>query len=323
MRRNASVLVLWVIGILLGGTLAAAAETRGGTVRAQMELNQNFYYVGDPLSVRVVISNTGSAEVSNPIKGDLFTAFSVSDAAGKRLEPGSKAEAQEPARPPKLAPNALYGGVVDLAKMYPQLRSTGRFTIKWSANGVAADDISVTIITKMDPKKDYAARVETEQGTFVIDLFKKTAPIAVKAFADLANAGFYDGLLIHEAIGNQLIGGGDPTGTGRGQAPLRYPAELGAVPIVVGSVLMKPAGLAPPANSSQFIVALQPQSAWIGQFTVVGQVVEGLEVVRKLSNLPTADPPSHKPLKDVHTLRVAIEEKASVPAPAAPAPSKP
>jgi peptidyl-prolyl cis-trans isomerase A (cyclophilin A) len=283
-----------------------------------MELNQQFYYLGEPMNVRISISNASSSEVANPVKSSLFGAFGVKDASGKRLEPSAKPEAQEPSRPAKLAPNAFYGAAVDISQMYPQLRTKGRYTIKWSADGVSSEEIVVTVIPRFEPSKDYVARVETEMGTFVIDLMKRTAPIAVKAFVDLANAGFYDGLVIHEVRGDQVIGGGDPTGSGHGQAPLRYPAELSAVPIITGSVLLKPAGLAPPANSSQFVVTLQPQAGWIGQFTVLGQIIEGLDVVRKISNVPTSDSPSFRPLTDVHTIHVVIQEKgATAPQPTA------
>jgi len=133
---------------------------------------------------------------------------------------------------------------------------------------------------------------------------------------DLANAGFYDGLVLHEARVDQIVGGGDPTGTGSGQAPIFYPAELTAIPIVAGSVVLKPAGLAPPANSSQFVVSLRPEPGWIGQFTVLGQVTDGLDVVRKISNVPTSDRPKFRPLKDIHTIHVTIQEKTPL-APAA------
>lgn len=309
MRRIAATLVLLALGISVPRTTAAPAASATGGVRAQMELNQQFYYIGDPLSVRISISNSGSTEVSNPVKSSLFASFSVSDSQGKRLEAQAKPASQEPSRPAKLAPNAFYGAVVDLSQMYPQVRAKGRYTIRWSADGVASDEFVVTVIPKFDPSKEYSARVETEQGAFVIDLMKRTAPIAVKAFVDLANAGFYDGLLIHEARGDQIVGGGDPTGSGGGQAPFRYPAELAQIPIVAGSVLLKPAGLAPPANSSQFVITLQPQPGWVGQFTVLGQVVDGLDIVKKLSNVATADRPSFKPLKDVHTQHVTIVER--------------
>ena len=314
MRRIAAVLVVLTLGAFVARAAAAPAkpaQPATGGVGVLMELNQQFYYIGEPLNVRVAISNGGASEVSNPVKGALFSAFSVADSQGKRLEPQAKPEAQEPSRPAKLAPNAFYGAVVDLSQMYPQLRSKGRYSIRWSEDGVASDEIVVTVIPKFDPSKDYIARVETEQGAFVIELLKRTAPIAVKAFVDLANAGFYDGLLLHEARADQVVGGGDPTGTGGGQAPLLYPAELAAIPVVVGSVLLKPAGLAPPANSSQFVIALRPEPGWIGQFTVVGQVVDGLEIVRKISNVATSDKPKYRPMKDIHTVHVTIQEKAA------------
>ena len=314
MRRIAVVMVVCALGALSSLVSAAPANPASGTVKAQMELNQQFYYLGEPLNVRIAISNAGSSEVANPVKSALFGAFTVKDASGKRLEPAAKPEAQEPSRPAKLAPQAFYGAALDLSQLYPQLRTRGRYAIKWSADGVSSDEVVVTVIPRFEPSKDYVARVETEMGTFVIDLLKRTAPIAVKAFVDLANAGFYDGLVIHEVRGDQVIGGGDPTGSGHGQAPLRYPAELSAVPIITGSVLLKPAGLAPPANSSQFVVTLQPQAGWIGQFTVLGQVIDGLDVVRKISNVPTSDAPSFRPLTDVHTVHVTIQEKG-VPAP--------
>lgn len=310
MRRIAAVLVALLVGALAAQG-AALPENSTGRVHAQMELKQDFYYIGEPLNVRIAISNNGDAEIANTVKRALFGSFAVSDAAGKRLDPQAKPSAQEPTRPPKLAPGEFYGGAVDLSQMYPQLKTKGKYTIRWSADDVSSEEITVTVIPKFSPAKDYIARVETEQGAFVIDLFKRTAPIAVKTFVDLSNAGFYDGLLFHEVRPEQVVAGGDPTGTGRGQAPILYPAELAPIPIVAGSVLMKPAGFSPPANSSQFVIALRPEPAWTGQFTVIGQVVDGLDIVRKISNLATTDRPKFKPLKDIHTTRIAIQEKAA------------
>jgi peptidyl-prolyl cis-trans isomerase A (cyclophilin A) len=309
MHRIATAVVILAVGVLVARS--APPVKTAGNVKATMELKQQFYYVGEPMNVRIGISNSGESGVANPVKNPLFGSFIVADAAGKRLEPQAKPEAQEPSRPEKLAPSEFYGAAVDLSQMFPQLRTRGKYSIRWSADGVSSEEIAVTVIPKFSPSKDYAARIETEQGTFVIDLLKRNAPIAVKTFVDLANAGFYDGLLLHEARPDQLVAGGDPTGTGGGRAPILYPAELAAIPIVAGSVVMKPAGLAPPANSSQFVVALRPEPTWIGQFTVIGQVVENLDVVRKISTVETSDRPKYKPVKDIHTVHVTIQEKAS------------
>lgn len=303
----------WIAAVLVIASAwaapAAPTKSTSGDVKAVLELNQQFYYIGEPLNIRVTISNSGSAEASNPVKSPVLSSFSVTDTSGAKLEATGKLDAQEPTRPSKLASKAFYGAVVDIAQLYPQVKTKGRYTIQWSADGITSDKIVVSVIPKFDPTKSYSAKVETEQGAFVIDLMKSTAPIATKAFVDLANAGFYDGLLVHEVRAEQMIGGGDPTGTGGGQAPLRYPAELAAVPIVAGTVLLKPAGLAPPANSSQFIVALRPEPKWTGQFTVLGQVTEGLETVKKISNVPSTDKPNYRPIKDIHTVHVTVIEK--------------
>jgi len=78
---------------------------------------------------------------------------------------------------------------------------------------------------------------------------------------------------------------------------------------VAGTVVLKPAGLAPPANSSQFIISLRPEPKWTGQFTVLGQVTDGLDIVRKISNLPSTDRPNFRPMTDIHTLHVTVIEK--------------
>jgi len=315
MRRISAVVIMLALGVLATRAATPPVNPASGSVRAVMELKQQFYYIGEPMAVRVAISNDGTSEVANPVKSPLFGSFVVADKEGKRLAPQSKPQAQEPSRPTKLAPSEFYGAIVDLSQMYPQLRAKGRYSIHWSADGVSSEEYVVTVIPKFDPSKDYSARVETELGDFVIELLKRNAPIAVKTFVDLANAGFYDGLVLHETRSDQIVAGGDPTGTGGGQAPILYPAELAAIPIVAGSVVLKPAGFAPPANSSQFVISLRPEPGWIGQFTVLGQVIDGLDIVRKISNVATSERPKYRPVKDIHTIRVTIQERMPPAAP--------
>jgi cyclophilin family peptidyl-prolyl cis-trans isomerase len=59
------------------------------------------------------------------------------------------------------------------------------------------------------------------------------------------------------------------------------------------------------------VIAVRPEPRWTGQFTVLGQVVQGLEVVKKISNAPS-EKPSFRPTKDIHTLRIRIVEKESL-----------
>ncbi|HJQ98725.1 MAG TPA: peptidylprolyl isomerase [Candidatus Polarisedimenticolaceae bacterium] len=297
-----------LLALLVALVSLAAAPADG--VKAVLELDQNFYYVGDPFLVKISIGNDGTTEAPNPVKAGLLEGFEV-ESGNKKLEATGKAAAAEPTRPAKLAPKAFYGTVVDLTQLYPELKNAGSYRLRWSSDGVKSDAIELKIIPKFDPAKDYQAQVDTEEGSFVIDLLESRSPVAVKAFVDLCNAGFYDGLILHDVRPDQAVAGGDPTGTGQGQAPFRFPAELSAMPVLAGTVVLKPAGLAPPSNSSQFVIALRPEPRWTGQFTVLGQVVQGLEVIKKISNVPS-EKPSFRPSKDIHTLRIRVVEKESV-----------
>ena len=287
------------------------APARGTAVRAMLEMNQQFYYAGAPLQVRLSIGNEGDAAVTNPVRTSIPKAFTVRTGDGTLLEPKGQG-AHEPARLEKLPPNNFYGAVIDLTEMYPQLREPGQYTIAWAAEGVTANDIRVRVIPRYDPAREYRARVETSEGAFVIDFLPKTSPLAVKSFIDMAHAGYYDGLLIHEVHPAWYVVGGDPGPSGVERVPFAYPAEQSTIPVVAGTVLMRPVGMSPPANGSPFMIMLRSEPSWSGQATVLGQVVEGLDVVDKISRLPNSEQasrPFFKPLKDVTIRTIVVSEK--------------
>ena len=69
---------------------------------------------------------------------------------------------------------------------------------------------------QIDPEKTYLVTMETNRGTIELELDPKHAPKTVNNFVFLAGEGFYDGVTFHRVIGDFMIQGGDPTGTGRG-----------------------------------------------------------------------------------------------------------
>ena len=69
---------------------------------------------------------------------------------------------------------------------------------------------------KIDPKKKYTVSMNTDRGVIEIELYPEHAPVTVNNFVHLARAGFYDGITFHRVIGNFMIQGGDPTGSGMG-----------------------------------------------------------------------------------------------------------
>lgn len=299
------------LAIVVFGT-AWGQEPEEKPVSAVIELNQRVYYAGDPFNVRISIGNNTNEEIGNPIKTPLSKGFEVRVADGDRVAAEGEPKLPEPQRPAKLGPRGFYGSVVDLTTAYPRLLSTGIYEIEWSANGVSSNTLRVKIIPRYEPTASYRAVMETDHGGIVIELFGDVSPLAVKNFVDLAHASFYDGLTFHEVRPDRYIASGDPTGTGGGGAGYTFPAETSGAPVMAGSVLMKPAGPTPPSNSSQFLIVLRPEPAWVGQLTVVGQVVGGLDTVRKISRaqtVPGASRPSLKPLNDVKIKSVTIQKK--------------
>jgi len=67
---------------------------------------------------------------------------------------------------------------------------------------------------EIDPKKSYTARMETDKGEMVIELFTNKVPKTVNNFVFLARQGFYENVIFHRVIANFMVQGGDPTGTG-------------------------------------------------------------------------------------------------------------
>jgi cyclophilin family peptidyl-prolyl cis-trans isomerase len=304
--------------LLAFGLLAAATPTRAevktpaSPVKAALELSQQFYYAGDPFFVRVAIGNDGDKDVKNPVKTPLFQGLKIKRAGGADLEAKGKPDVAEPSRPEMLTSKAFYGTIVDAAKIYPDLQKPGAYELRFAADGLESDTLVVRIIPKYDPQLDYRARIETDQGAFTLEFFRDRSPIAVKAFVDMANAGFYDGLLLNEIRADWLVAGGDPFADNSGRVPFRFPQELSSTPVVAGTVILRPVAAAPPSNSSPFVVMLRPEPSYTGQVTVLGQVVEGLDVVQKLSRLPssqTATKPFYKPLKDIRIVKVSVSEK--------------
>ena len=131
---------------------------------------------------------------------------------------------------------------------------------------------------------------ETTQGKFVFALKPEVAPKACENFEGLVKKGYYDGITFHRIIKNFTIQGGDPTGTGRGgQSIYGQPFEDEFKPNVMfnkaGILAMANAGRN--TNGSQFFITTVPTPHLNGRHTIFGEVVEGMDVVKKLENVVT------------------------------------
>ena len=135
---------------------------------------------------------------------------------------------------------------------------------------------------QIDVDKQYTAKVETNRGTIVIELYPKYAPKTVNNFVFLAGEGFYDGVSFHRVIDNFMIQGGDPTGSGRGGPGYRFEDEVKNNPLKHETGVLSMANAGPNTNGSQFFVTHSPQPHLDGRHTVFGKVTSGMDVVNSI-----------------------------------------
>ena len=133
------------------------------------------------------------------------------------------------------------------------------------------------------------ATITTDLGTIVIELYTDSAPVATQNFINLADAGYYDGVVFHRLVPDFMIQGGDPEGTGRGGPGYMIRDE----PIVGDynrGVVAMARTAAPNSQGSQFFIIVK-DSPFLegGGYTIFGNVVSGMEVVDQLVLLPTAN----------------------------------
>ncbi len=129
--------------------------------------------------------------------------------------------------------------------------------------------------------------VDTDRGTFVIELYPKVAPKTVDNFETLVKKGFYDNLTFHRVVPDFVVQGGDPDGTGQGGPGYDIPGEIvpgekhlrGSVATARTSDQVNPTRR---SSGSQFYVCLEPQPGLDGQYTIFGGVVEGMAVVDQI-----------------------------------------
>ena len=127
-----------------------------------------------------------------------------------------------------------------------------------------------------------------DTGPVTIELRPDLAPGHVERIKELAREGFYDGVVFHRVIPGFMAQGGDPTGTGSGGSEKPdLKAEFSKAPHGRGACSMARTSNPNSANS-QFFICFDDASFLDGQYTVWGQVVEGMENV---DALPKGEPP--------------------------------
>ena len=164
------------------------------------------------------------------------------------------------------------------------------------------------------------AEFATSEGNFTVRLFDKDAPNTVANFVGLAEGTkewtdprtnkkvkqpYYDGIIFHRIFAGFMIQGGDPLGQGIGGPGYEFADEFHPSLRHSKAGILSMANRGPNTNGGQFFITLGPTPHLDRRHSVFGEVVEGLDVVKKIGRVPTGR--QDRPVKDVVINKVTIE----------------
>jgi peptidyl-prolyl cis-trans isomerase A (cyclophilin A) len=166
------------------------------------------------------------------------------------------------------------------------------------------------------------AKFDTTLGSFTAQLCDTEAPKTVENFAGLAegtkqwtdprtnqkvNKPYYDGVIFHRVIDGFMVQSGDPLGQGIGGPGFTFGDEFHPKLRHNKAGILSMANRGPNTNGGQFFITLAPTPHLDDRHSVFGEVVEGMDVVRKIGSTPTTD--RDRPTTDIVINRVTIERK--------------
>jgi peptidyl-prolyl cis-trans isomerase A (cyclophilin A) len=164
------------------------------------------------------------------------------------------------------------------------------------------------------------AHFDTTEGRFIVRLFQEQAPRTVENFVGLAegtkewthpasgkkqNAPLYDGVVFHRVIDGFMIQGGDPLGQGTGGPGYKFADEFHPSLRHSKAGILSMANSGPNTNGSQFFITLGPTPHLDNKHSVFGEVVEGMDIVKRIGGVRTAR--GDRPVTDVVINKVTIE----------------
>ena len=167
------------------------------------------------------------------------------------------------------------------------------------------------------------AHFTTSDGAFTVRLFDAEAPKTVANFVGLAEgtkewtdprtgrksqARYYDGTIFHRVIDGFMIQGGDPLGQGTGGPGYNFADEFHPKLRHDKAGVLSMANRGPNTNGGQFFITLAPTPHLDDRHSVFGEVVEGMDIVRKIGAVPTGR--QDRPVTPVTITKVTIQREA-------------
>ncbi|KAK4053137.1 Peptidyl-prolyl cis-trans isomerase-like 1 [Microbotryomycetes sp. JL201] len=149
--------------------------------------------------------------------------------------------------------------------------------------------------------------LETSMGAVSFELYYDHAPKTCRNFKELARKGYYSGTIFHRVIGDFMIQGGDPTGTGRGGTSIygsAFEDEIHPELRFTGAGILAMANSGPNTNGSQFFITLAPTPHLDKKHTIFGRVLSGMGVVQRMGSVATNA--EDRPKEDVRILKSKV-----------------
>jgi peptidyl-prolyl cis-trans isomerase B (cyclophilin B) len=176
----------------------------------------------------------------------------------------------------RLIKGIIFGlSLISTLSIYPNL-TAGELSVQFS---------EPTKPMTFEEGKRYEATIHTSKGDITCELNTKEAPLSVTNFIQLVQGGFYNGLKFHRVVPNFVVQGGDPEGTGRGGPGYTVPAEIGLAHQQGALAWARLADNVNPqkrSSGSQFYIALEKIPYLDGEYTVFGQTIAGIDIVKKI-----------------------------------------
>jgi cyclophilin family peptidyl-prolyl cis-trans isomerase len=175
-----------------------------------------------------------------------------------------------------------------------------------------ADMYSEAPAMTIDPAKFYYATLKTDKGDIKVQLFADRAPETVNNFVYLAREGFYNDTNFHRVIEGFMAQAGDPTGTGSGGPGYQFADEIWPGATFDRPGLLAMANSGPGTNGSQFFLTFGPTDWLNNQHTIFGEIVEGQEVLDKITRV---EPGMGQTGDKLYTVMIEESESSTLPTP--------
>ncbi len=230
--------------------------------------------------VRFAIENASDARVDVPEPSDWTMGLEIRDAKDKVLKDFQDAPEKQRIA---LDSRAFIGRSVDISSAIAGKKfDEGVFKLTWRHAGTTSAQIEVLVV------RDYTVKMSTNFGDISFEMYPDTAPKNVMHFIGLINEKYYDGKTFHVVIPGFMVQGGNPQPDGRGKHAKTVKGEFASTrKIARGTLGLLRNPRDPDSGASDFFIALGPLERFDGQFSILGQLIEGDPALREIEQVKT------------------------------------